>query len=75
MVDEWLPLPGGRVGRFRMRKIPTREQAMASSSSSPSSSFSSTSVVTFVEGTALPAPVFGLSPSLLSPSVTFHGAL
>ena len=29
MVDEWLPLPGGRVVRFRMRKIPTREQAMA----------------------------------------------
>jgi len=29
MVDESLPLPGGRVVRFRMRKIPTREQAMA----------------------------------------------
>ncbi len=26
-VDEWLKLPDGRVVRFRMRKIPTREQA------------------------------------------------
>jgi len=29
MVDEWLPLPTGRIVRFRKRKIPTREQAMA----------------------------------------------
>jgi integrase len=29
MVDEWFPLPGGRLVRFRQRKIPTREQAMA----------------------------------------------
>ena len=29
MVDEWLPLPNGRLVRYRKRKIPTREQAMA----------------------------------------------
>jgi hypothetical protein len=29
MVDEWFPLPNGRLVRFRKRKIPTREQAMA----------------------------------------------
>jgi len=29
MVDEWLPLPNGVVTRFRKRKIPTKEQAMA----------------------------------------------
>src|ERR1700694_2480142 len=29
MVDEWLPLPTGQLTRFRKRKIPTREQAMA----------------------------------------------
>ena len=28
-VDEWLNLPDGRVVRFRQKKIPTREQAMA----------------------------------------------
>lgn len=28
-VDEWVTLPDGRVERFRKRKIPTREQAMA----------------------------------------------
>ena len=29
MVDEWLPLPNGQVARFRKRKIPTKEQAVA----------------------------------------------
>ena len=29
MVDEWLPLPNGQVERFRKRKIPTKEQAVA----------------------------------------------
>ncbi len=29
MVDEWLPLPNGQVTRFRKRKIPTKEQAVA----------------------------------------------
>jgi integrase len=29
MVDEWLPLPNGHLARFRKRKIPTKEQAVA----------------------------------------------
>jgi len=29
MVDEWLPLPNGSLTRFRKRKIPTKEQAVA----------------------------------------------
>jgi len=29
MVDEWLPLPNGQATRFRKRKIPTKEQAVA----------------------------------------------
>ena len=28
-VDEWVTLPDGRVKRFRKRKVPTREMAMA----------------------------------------------
>ena len=29
MVDEWVTLPDGRSERFRKRKVPTREMAMA----------------------------------------------
>jgi site-specific recombinase XerD len=29
MVDEWLTLPDGRVVRYRQRRIPTKEQAVA----------------------------------------------
>ena len=29
MVDEWLLLPNGQATRFRKRKIPTKEQAVA----------------------------------------------
>ncbi|MEW5852419.1 MAG: site-specific integrase [Myxococcota bacterium] len=29
LVDEWLTMPDGQVERFRKRKIPTKEQAMA----------------------------------------------
>src|SRR5258706_11530798 len=28
-VDEWLPLADGRLVRYRKRKIPTKEQALA----------------------------------------------